>query len=56
MATLTCTECGESSRDDAERWRAYLVDGDDEEDEVVFYCPSCSSREFGSSASLSDPD
>lgn len=37
---------------DEERWRAYLgCDEDlDEPAEVLFYCPECSEREFGSDA------
>jgi hypothetical protein len=33
---------------DARDWRAHRVDLDDDgEDEVVFFCPECSVREFG---------
>jgi hypothetical protein len=33
---------------DEERWRAYLGgDGLNEQPDLVFYCPSCSDREFG---------
>jgi predicted RNA-binding Zn-ribbon protein involved in translation (DUF1610 family) len=39
-----CTECeARWLPADEERWRAYLTD-----DEVVFYCPQCAEREFGS--------
>lgn len=47
-AGLVCMECKESSDACARGWRGYLVDRDDDgQDEVVFYCPVCASREFG---------
>jgi hypothetical protein len=41
-----CAECDARwLPPDGERWVAYLTG--DEPPEVVFYCPSCSEREFG---------
>lgn len=41
--------CQECSRlwlpGDRDRWRAYWIDAGDE-DELLFYCPSCAEREF----------
>ncbi len=50
VVLLTCEECGQTVDDDARGWQAHLLDVDDDgQDETVFYCPSCSAREFGSS-------
>jgi hypothetical protein len=41
-----CAECeARWLPDNAQRWSAYLTD--DEPPDVVFYCPTCSEREFG---------
>jgi hypothetical protein len=49
LPTLTCTECERRSAETACGWQGYLVDlEDDGKDEVVFFCPSCAAREFGS--------
>jgi hypothetical protein len=46
---LICVECRRAAEHKAGRWRAYLIESDDanEEDEVLFYCPRCAVREFG---------
>jgi hypothetical protein len=45
---LLCEECEALSGARAEGWRGHLVDLDDDgEDEVVFYCLRCATREFG---------
>ena len=51
---MECVECGTQAGGRAEGWRAYRADlsdphgeGDAEPD-VVFYCPNCARREFGS--------
>jgi hypothetical protein len=42
-----CAECGKVWLPvDEDRWRAYL----DTDDVVVFYCPECAEREFGSAS------
>jgi len=42
-----CEECREVwLPGDAERWQAYWID-DGPEDRLVFYCPNCAGREFG---------
>ena len=47
--TLVCVECEALARSNALGWEAHLVDMDDDgEDEVVYYCPRCARREFGS--------
>jgi len=46
---LVCCECGRRAGESATRWQGYLVDVDDDgQDEVVFFCPACAAREFGS--------
>ena len=48
---LRCVECGVESPGLAPGWRAYLVDEPDEdeqEQEVLMFCPECAEREFGS--------
>lgn len=48
MERLICIECCQLSDDHARHWEGYLVDLDDDgNEEAVFYCPSCSFREFG---------
>jgi hypothetical protein len=46
---LRCEECGKEARteEEAHDWRAYLTVVDDDEPEVVVYCPECAKREFG---------
>jgi hypothetical protein len=45
---IRCAECGAESDELAAGWRAYLAgDFDDEEDEVLLFCPECARREFG---------
>jgi rubrerythrin len=39
---LICTECGVASPSGARRWRGYKAD----DDEILFFCPVCSEREF----------
>jgi hypothetical protein len=48
--TLVCEKCGAPSSAAATGWRAYRSDDlEDEEDEpeVVFFCPGCAEDEFG---------
>jgi predicted RNA-binding Zn-ribbon protein involved in translation (DUF1610 family) len=43
-----CEECGEVwLQADAGRWQAHWID-DGREERLVFYCPECAEREFGS--------
>jgi hypothetical protein len=45
--TPSCAECAARWLPaHEERWAAYVTD--DEPAEVVFYCPDCAEREFGS--------
>jgi hypothetical protein len=48
-ARLVCSECRRPADPEARGWQAHLVARDDneEEDEVVFFCPECATREFG---------
>lgn len=47
VATLVCTECY-SVADGNRGWEAHLADvNDDGADELVFFCPTCAKREFG---------
>ena len=46
ISCMTCEECGQEATGRAEGWEALLVDLDDGEDEVFFYCPVCAEREF----------
>ena len=51
-AALECVECRKRpSYEDAAGWQAYLVGDpdveDEDEDEIVAYCPDCARREFG---------
>jgi hypothetical protein len=41
---MVCQECRCSWVDPRERWRLYATD--DEQPELVAYCPYCASREF----------
>jgi len=48
-SVIRCEECGAESDELAAGWRAYLaarLDEDDDE-EVLVYCPGCAQREFG---------
>jgi hypothetical protein len=46
---IQCAECGAESDGLAAGWRAYLAaDFDEDEGEVVLFCPDCADREFGS--------
>jgi hypothetical protein len=46
---MRCQECEVQPAGIAKGWVALLIDlDDDSQDEVVFYCPVCSEREFGS--------
>jgi hypothetical protein len=47
LTSLVCIECLTESNEQAKRWRAYLVDGHDGDDQVVVYCPACAQRKFG---------
>ena len=49
VPSLVCAECGRSSVE-AQGWKAYFADGDDLDEELalVFFCPACAAREFGS--------
>jgi hypothetical protein len=44
-----CVECRRRPEAEARGWQAHLVprDDDEEEDEIVFFCPACAEREFG---------
>jgi hypothetical protein len=42
---LVCVECRRVAKGDATGWRAYRT----VEDHVVMFCPTCATREFGSS-------
>jgi len=46
---LTCSECEVEADECARGWLAYLVDLPDDEDEVelIAFCPMCAAREFG---------
>ena len=48
-AELVCVECRRRADAQARGWQAHLVESDDneDEDEVVFFCPACAVREFG---------
>jgi hypothetical protein len=48
-AELVCVECRRRADPQARGWQAHLVesDADDDEDELVFFCPACAAREFG---------
>ena len=45
---LRCVECGAESNELAAGWRAYLTDelDEDEEAEMLMFCPGCARREF----------
>ncbi len=46
---LVCCECERHAAGRATAWQGHLVDVDDDgHDEVVFFCPGCAAREFGS--------
>jgi hypothetical protein len=49
LHVLACTECPRISSASAKGWKAYRVDGpeDDQERVLGFYCPECAEREFG---------
>src|SRR5829696_1558054 len=44
-----CAQCDERADRDARDWLAYLVDlpDEDEEPEVIFFCPRCTAAELG---------
>lgn len=47
-SVIRCVECGPESEELAAGWRGYLGgDFNDDEDEVLLYCPECARREFG---------
>jgi hypothetical protein len=48
-ARLLCWECLTVADERARGWRAYRGDvpGEDPEPILLFYCPSCSERDFG---------
>jgi len=54
MQRLVCQECEIVSAGHAEGWRAYRGDvpGEDFEPVLLFYCPTCAEREFGSRLEL----
>jgi len=41
---LCCIECAAEDDGELHGWRAYLLE---EELDVLVYCPSCATREFG---------
>lgn len=41
---LACAACPRVSSFGATRWRAYLVEDDDEEPTVEFLCPACAAE------------
>ena len=47
--TLRCIECGHLDGGNAARWRAYLVEDPEGEDEreVAVYCPICAADQLG---------
>jgi hypothetical protein len=48
---IRCAECGTKSNELATGWRAYLVgdfDEEENEEEVLVFCPECASRGTGS--------
>lgn len=48
VSAPVCEECGRAISDGERGWQGYLVDLDDDgEDEVLFFCPRCAEREFG---------
>ena len=49
LAELVCVECRRRADPQARGWQAHLVgsDADEDEDEVVYFCPACAAREFG---------
>ena len=56
MERLVCQECETISGEGAEGWRAYRGDvpGEDPVPTLLFYCPTCAEREFGSPLELRD--
>jgi len=50
LSPLECVECHKRlSYEDAD-WQAYIAgdpDNDDDDVEIVIYCPACARREFG---------
>ena len=50
LSRLECVECHKRlSYEDAD-WQAYIAgdpDNDDDDVEIVIYCPACARREFG---------
>ncbi|MHB8692076.1 MAG: hypothetical protein ACYDHH_12590 [Solirubrobacteraceae bacterium] len=52
---LVCCNCERRSVGTAAGWQGRLVDLDDDgRDEVVFFCPGCAAREFGTRGTLLD--
>ncbi|MBA2725546.1 MAG: hypothetical protein H0U53_06115 [Actinobacteria bacterium] len=47
---ILCVECRREQRERERGWRAYLTTDEDEAAEVVVYCPTCATREFGAQA------
>ena len=46
-----CIECGERWLPmDTDHWQAYWID-DGPDDRLLFYCPDCAGREFGTESS-----
>lgn len=46
-----CVECETRAGSTAAGWQAHLLDTGEDEDELVFYCPTCAAREFGNTRS-----
>lgn len=47
-SVIRCVECGAESEELAAGWRGYLAgDFNEDENEVLLYCPECARREFG---------
>jgi hypothetical protein len=51
---LCCEECRQVWLSKLERWRAYWID-DGPEEKLLFYCPECAEREFGSRLTIAPP-
>ena len=47
-SVIRCADCADESEELAAGWRAYLAgDFNEDEDEVLLFCPECARREFG---------
>lgn len=51
---LVCAECGREDNQRERGWEGHLVDLDEDgEDEILFFCAACATREFGTDGRLS---